>query len=194
MPLLAKEPDLHPVSLFDMDVETAPWFAAYVRCRCEKVLARHLHERRMPFYLPLQAKKLVIGDRTRISRPPLFPGYVFLRGGRAERRAALRSQRVVHLIDVEDQERLGEELSELRRLQEAGFLLVSHPYLEPGDPVEIRDGAFRGYRGVVTRTSGLERLTVSVSFIRRTVSVEMGREAVRSLAAKVPERTRSRVA
>ena len=194
MPLLAKEPDLYPVSLFDLDAAAAPWFVAYVHSRCEKALARHLFERRVPFYLPQYSKQLIAGDRQRISRPPLFPGYVFLRGGRGERLTALRSQRIVRLIEVDDQERLGAELAELRHLEAAGFLLVPLPYLDSGDTVEIQQGAFRGYRGVVTRTSERERLTVSVTFLRRSVSVEMSREAVRSVAAEAAGRSRSRVA
>ena len=181
MPLINNEPDLYPESLFDLSPEEAPWRIAYVKSRCEKALARHLHERGVPFYLPTQQKKHHSGERERIARLPLFPGYVFLRGERPERLAALQSQRVVRLLPVTDQQTLHRELRELKHLQDQGFLLVSHPYLASGDPVEILEGPFQGYRGVVERARGVERLVISVSLLRQSASVEVLREALRPL-------------
>lgn len=181
MPLLAPEPDLYPDHLFDLDTRAAPWRVAYVRSRSEKALARHLYRHRIAFYLPQQHKTLLAGGRRRISRLPLFPGYVFLRGGRRELAEALRSRRIVELVRVYDQHRLHTELAKLARLQAAGFLLVPHPYIGTGDRVEIEQGLFRGYRGQVSRTRGRERLVVSITSLRRSVSVEVGRRTVRPL-------------
>lgn len=181
MPLLDKEPDLYPDSLFSLTPEEVPWQIAYVKSRSEKAFARHLHERQVPFYLPTQEKKHYSGDRERIARLPLFPGYVFIRGERPERLAALQSQRVVRLMPVTDQQTLHRELQVLKSLQDEGFLLVSHPYLEPGDPVEILEGPFTGYQGLVEREKGVERLVVSVTFLRQSASVEIPRDGLRPL-------------
>ena len=181
MPLISNEPDLYPESLFDLPVDEAPWHLAYVRARCEKALARHLHDREVPFYLPTQERLLSSGGRERISRLPLFPGYVFIRGERPERLAALQSQRIVTLMPVTDQPTLHRELATLKRLQDEGFLLAAHPYLETGDPVEILEGPFAGYRGVVERQRSRERLVVSVTFLRQSAAVEVARGALRPL-------------
>lgn len=58
MPLLKREPDITP-GLFDLDAVTHPWRVAHVRSRQEKTLARHCHERGIPFYLPLTANEIV---------------------------------------------------------------------------------------------------------------------------------------
>jgi transcription antitermination factor NusG len=50
--------------------------------------------------------------------------------------------------------------------------------------VRVVEGAFEGYVGVVLRERGVERLLVSVSLLRRTVSVEFERE----MLAPVPPR------
>lgn len=181
MPLLTSEPDLWPAGLFDLCVEEAPWQIAHVRSRCEKALARHLRQHRVPFYLPLEDRVLLHSGRERVSRVPLFAGYVFYRGLRPARLTALQSQRVVRSIPVEDQELLQVELLRLQSLQERGFLLVPHPYLGPGDSVEIVQGAFRGYKGVVIRERDRERLVVGITLLRQAISVEMGRQGLRPL-------------
>jgi len=80
-----------------------------------------------------------------------------------------------------DQERLQEELESLWRLQQAGAPLVSHPYLEAGDEVEIVDGPFRGSTGTVLREKGRLRLVVSVTFLRQSVAAELDREVLAPL-------------
>jgi len=42
MPLLKRELDLFPEGLFDLPVESHPWWVAHVKSRQEKALARHL--------------------------------------------------------------------------------------------------------------------------------------------------------
>ena len=51
---------------------------------------------------------------------PLFAGYVFFRGGGEARDAAIRSGVAARIIDVDDQELLGAQLEQIRRLQLAG--------------------------------------------------------------------------
>jgi transcriptional antiterminator RfaH len=94
------------------------------------------------------------------------------------RAAILRSGVVVRLIDVSDQDLLDLELGEIRALQVSGASLVVHPYLSAGSSVRIREGPFRGHFGVVVREKGASRLVVSVSMLRRSVSVELERDVV----------------
>jgi transcription antitermination factor NusG len=116
--------------------------------------------------------------RVRVSHTPLFPGYVFLRAAAAQRVDALRSNVIVSLLEVTDQGSLAGELGQIHALQQAGAILVPFPWLAVGDAVRIRDGAFRGWRGVIVKEKGAERLVVSVSMIMRSVLVELGRENV----------------
>src|SRR5713101_3874050 len=91
MPLLPKEDDLFPDELFALPEATFPWHVAHVRSRQEKVLARRLLERQVPFYVP-QIERLTERSARRFrSYVPLFAGYVFFRGGDRALDAALRS-------------------------------------------------------------------------------------------------------
>lgn len=181
MPILKREVDLFPSHLFELSSTAHPWWVAYVRSRQEKGLARHLANHEVGFYLPQAEKQARRGGRTFISSLPLFPGYLFFRGPVEARRTALRSDLIVQVLGVRDQRQLHLELESLWRLQQAGVPLVSHPYLQTGDEVEIVDGPFRGWTGTVLREKGRLRLIVSVTFLRQSVAAELDRDIVAPL-------------
>jgi hypothetical protein len=191
VPILKREADCFPSDLFELSPVDHPWWVAYVRSRQEKGLARHLAQEGVGFYLPQAEKRARREGRTFVSWMPLFPGYLFFRGGAAARRTSLRSDLIVQVLPVQDQERLDEELSGLWRLQLAGAPLVPHPWIEPGDEVEIVDGPFRGWKGTVLREKGRMRLIVSITLLRQSVAAELEREA---LAPVRPGRSRLRSA
>ena len=181
MPILKREPDAFPETIFEM---ADPWWVAHLKSRQEKVLARYLREHDVPFYLPQMEKRVRRSGRTFVSYLPLFSGYVFFRGGREEKLRALKSNVIVNVLEPADQTEISGELTQLRDLQLTDAQLVPHPYVGPGDTVLITDGAFQGYRGVVVKEKGITRLVVSVSFIRQSVALEVDREFIR------PERRR----
>ena len=187
VPLLKKEADLYPHDLFSRGQGLGPWWVAHVRSRQEKGLARHLLEQQVPFYLPIEERSLRRKGRQRTSYLPLFPGYLFFKGEGAERLATARSHLVVRTLQVNDQPRLHSELESLWSLQAAGCLFVPHPYLGPGDEVEILDGPFKGFQGRILREQGRARLVVSVTFLRRAVATTIDRD----LLAPAPAAARS---
>ena len=176
MPILKREPDVFPDSIFEM---TAPWWVAHLRSRQEKVLARYLRERRIPFYLPQMEKRTRRAGRTLVSWLPLFSGYLFFRGARDAKQEALKSNVIVNLLEPPDQAGFASELEQLHKLQLANVQLVPHPFVSAGDTVLITEGAFEGYRGVVLKEKGVRRLVVSVSFIRQSVALDIDREFIR---------------
>jgi transcription antitermination factor NusG len=178
VPLLRREADIYPDGFFDLPAERYAWAVAHVRSRQEKMLARYLAERDVPFYLPQFARVRRSAGRTLTSHLPLFPGYVFYRGGRGERDVVLRSNLVANLLDVPDQERLARELSQIHDLANAGASLLPWETLLPGDPVRVDSGAFSGYTGIVLREKGRDRLVVEVALIRRAVAIEFDRAAL----------------
>jgi transcriptional antiterminator NusG len=178
MPILKREPDANPEEIFGLSSEDFPWWVAHVRSRQEKLLVRHLAPLGVPSFLPQHERRVHRAGRTFVSYLPLFPGYVFLRGRREERVRALRSQLLVQVIEVPDQELLAFELAQIRRLQEAGASLSPCSFLAPGDVVRVTEGPFEGYKGVVVQEKGTMRLVVSVSLLRKAVAVEFDREVL----------------
>ncbi|HYX23257.1 MAG TPA: transcription termination/antitermination NusG family protein [Thermoanaerobaculia bacterium] len=186
MPILKREIVLSPRHLFELSRTEHPWWVAWVRSRQEKGLARHLAGHGVGFYLPQAEKEVRRAGRTFVSSLPLFPGYLFFRGTAEARREALRSNLIVQVLPVLDQEGLHRELASLRRLQEAGAPLVPHPYIDIGDEVEVMDGPFRGWTGRVLREKGRLRLVVSITLLRQSVAAELDREVLAPLRPPVP--------
>jgi transcription antitermination factor NusG len=164
------------------------WWVAYTRSRHEKMLARHLLQSEVPYYLPQREHRLRAGDRWRVSHVPLFPGYVFFRGNLHDRLTALRSNVIFKLIEAPEPAQLVTELRSLWLLQLTGEPLVPHPYLGPGDEVEVTHGALRGYYGVVLREKGKYRLIVSITLLRQSVAAEIARDALAPAALRKVER------
>jgi transcription antitermination factor NusG len=189
MPLLRREPDIFPATVFDLPVESSPWWVAHVRSRQEKMLARYLQPLGVAFYLPQREHRVRRAGRTFVSHLPLFPGYLFFRGSADRRLAALRSNLIVKVLDVLNQDLLGEELAQLHAIQQSGASLVPCEPIAPGDAVRIVEGPFKGYTGVVLRGAQRPRLVVSISILRKAVAVELERGAVMPLP---PAATRPR--
>jgi len=179
MPLLPKEADLFPDDLFALSAAAFPWHVAHVRSRQEKVLARRLREHGVPFYLPQIERVIERSSRRFRSYVPLFAGYVFFRGAAEARDAAVRSGVVARIVSVEDQELLGAQLEQIRRLQLAGASFEVYEELSPSDIVTITEGPFRGYTGAVVRSGRGDRLVVALTLLRKSVAVEFGRPMLR---------------
>jgi transcription antitermination factor NusG len=176
MPILRRETDVFPQSVFELSQTDLRWWVAQVQSRQEKALARHLKPLGVPFYLPLWEKRSRRGGRVFLSYLPLFPGYVFCRSLATARLGARRTNLITRILDVADQGLLAEELAQLRALQESGASLFPCSEFVPGDPVRIVEGPFKGYHGVVLRGQGRPRLLVSISMLRKAVAVEFERE------------------
>ena len=176
MPILQREPDVFPETIFTLD---RPWWVAHVRSRQEKALARYLQQFEIPYYLPQMEKRVRRDSRTVVSYLPLFSGYVFFRGGVDEGARAIRSHLIANLLEPVSQVELAAELRQLHDLQISEKKLVRYPYVAEGDAVMITEGAFKGFRGVVVRERGAERLIVSISFIRQSVAVDIDRDYIK---------------
>lgn len=185
MPILPKESELFPDTLFDLPTADAPWEIAHLRSRQEKAVARLLLDDGKPFYLPQMEQKVTRGGRTFVSHLPLFPGYVFVRRVDGLRQTLWRTSAVANMIEVPDQAQLTAELLQIRQLQASGAVFTPRVELAPGDTVRVTEGAFSGYIGVVTEERGSLRLVVSVSILRKSITVEFPR----AVLAEVKEGT-----
>jgi transcription antitermination factor NusG len=181
VPLLKRESDIFPTTLFETGGSDAPWWVAHVRSRQEKALARHLRPLGVAFYLPQREHRVRREKRMQVSYLPLFPGYLFFRGSANDRVSALRSNLVVKVLEVPDQALLAGELAQLHALQKSGVVLSPCTPFVQGDVVRIVEGPFQGYTGVVLRGTDRPRLVVSISILRKSVAVEFDRGTVAPL-------------
>jgi transcription antitermination factor NusG len=174
MPFLPPEPNTFPQNLFaddNLDVRhDRRWWVLHTKPRQEKSLARQLLQSQVPFYLPLIERRSIIRGRVMPSHVPLFPGYLFLLGQREERVTALATSRVVHTLEVADQQTLWDDLTQVNRLIHTGAPITPEEKLEPGDLVEITRGPLAGLKGRIIRAASGRRFVVQVNFIQRGAS------------------------
>jgi transcription antitermination factor NusG len=187
MPLLKREAEFSPRSIFELAGSEHPWWVARTRSRQEKALARYLLPSGVPFYSPVYEKTQHRGPRPRTSFLPLFPGYVFFRGSLSQRQFVLSSRLIVQVLEVQDQPLLHKELHEIQMLKQSGALFLPIAELHAGDAVRIEEGPFQGYSGVILRGQARLRLLVSITMLRQTVAVEFDRDVLRAVPA--PQRS-----
>jgi transcription antitermination factor NusG len=168
--------DLEPAgAVCDPFVETAGglWFLLRTRSRQEKIIAGDLAARGVAHFLPLMTCTRMYGHRRSRVELPLFPGYVFLRGGADDAYAADRAGRVAQIIPIINQERVHQELQHISFALAREGALEPYPYLKQGVRVEVRCGPFRGLRGMIADLRQRDRLILQVETLGRAVSLEI---------------------
>jgi transcriptional antiterminator RfaH len=177
MPVLPLEPYLYPATLFGPSAESdgpaSAWWVLHTRPRAEKVLARHLWNRSISFFLPLYQRERLFRGRVLTSYLPLFTGYVFLRGNEQSRLQALKTNTVAKAIPVNDQAQLSADLTRVYQLMASGAPLAPEDRLRPGSWVEITSGPLAGLEGKVIRRGKRLKFVIEVQFLQRGASVEI---------------------
>ena len=181
MPILALEPTLFPNDLLigigraearHQDVDRA-WWCMHTKSRQEKSLSRALSAKRVPHYLPLVARNVLVRGRSVQSYVPVFAGYVFVFGTIQEREVAIRTNRICQALPVIDGPGLCADLARVQTLIDSGFPLTVEARFQPGQRVRVRHGALDGLEGIVLRRKRETRLIVDVRMLQQGVSVEI---------------------
>ena len=109
---------------------------------------------------------------------PLFTGYLFFCGAENERLELLRTNRVANLIQVKDQRRLLNELSQIEKALRAGAPLTPHKYLKAGQHCRVIGGPLADLHGSVVTTRTATRLVLRVDILGRATSVEIDADMI----------------
>lgn len=199
MPILPRETEIFPPHLLDEDVASAAipismeahddggeahqWWVLYTLSRREKDLMRRLVGLEVPFYCPLiERKKRSPSGRVRSSFLPLFPGYVFLRGGDEQRQRALTTNCISQTIKVIDMDEFVADLRQIHRLIQSDTPLSPESRIQPGARVRVKNGPFIGLEGTVLKRHSGDRLLVAVEFLQQGASVALDDFQVESLS------------
>jgi transcription antitermination factor NusG len=151
------------------------WHALYTRHQHEKPIARMLSSKGHEVFLPLYAVARRWQDRSKRLCLPLFPCYVFIRGGLDRQLQILSTPGVFTVVGwaghpaaiPEDQ------IEGLRQMAEGSTRVEPHPYLVCGDRVRVRSGTLQGLEGILVRKKNVTRLVVSLEMLGRSAAVEI---------------------
>lgn len=151
------------------------WWALYTRHQHEKVVAEMLSAKDFEVFLPLYESIRRWKDRRKVLSLPLFPGYVFVRGG-LDRRLQVVTTPGVHMILYRgDQVAVvpNGEIEAIQRAVAGQYRVEPHPFLKCGMQVRVSRGAMEGVQGILVRKKNLCRLVLSVPMLSQSVAVEV---------------------
>lgn len=162
------------------------WHALYTRPRHEKAAALVLANKGFDVFLPLYTTRHQWQDRIKQVTLPLFPSYVFLKGGLE------RWVRIVSTPGVCDFVRFGDqpaviavsEIEAIRRFLNSTFRVEPHPFLRAGDWVRVKHGPLEGLEGILTRKKNVSRLVLSVEMLGKSAAVEVDAATVERIPAR----------
>ena len=166
---------------------TAPdpaWYALHTRHQHEKVVAQALSNKQFEVFLPLYDAVHHWKDRIRQLSLPLFPCYVFIRGG-LNRRVEVISTPGIHAyvgvggrpIPIPEQ-----EIAAVRRTITNCARGEPHPFLNCGDWVRVKYGPLEGIEGILVRKKNQFRLVLSVNLLHQAAAVEVDASIVERLS------------
>ena len=151
------------------------WHALYTRHQHEKSIARLLSSTGHEVFLPTYAATRRSCERTKRLNLPLFPCYVFIRGGLDRRIEILTTPGIFAIVAWGGKPAIvpDEQIAVVRKMVEGSFPVEPYPYLECGDRVRVASGPLRGLEGILIRKKNLFRLIVSFEMLGRSAAVEI---------------------
>lgn len=152
------------------------WHVLYVKPRCEKKMAAYCEAHRIDCELPVREETKIYQRRKVTVYKPIFPGYVFLRFPLELKLNVLKSNLVVRILAVENQERFQKELQQILQALAIDPTLDASAAFQAGRRVLIKRGPFQGVEGVVQVVKGKTKVVLNVDIIGRAIAVEVGME------------------
>jgi len=161
------------------------WCALYTRHQHEKVVADMLLAKGFEVFLPLYDSIRRWKDRKMTLSLPLFPCYVFVRGGISRRLDAVSTPGVHMILCTGDRVAVipENEIESIRRTVEGPFRVEPHPYLKSGDRVRVKRGSLEGVEGILVRKKNICRLVLTVEMLTQSVALEIDSSDVEPVRA-----------
>jgi transcription antitermination factor NusG len=152
-----------------------PWFALRVRSRCEKLAAKQLGERGFEVCAACAPQHRVWADRLRTVEMPMFAGYIFARFDKERAQEVLRVPGIISIVGFGTSYAPvdGKEMEAIQIVLAAGVAVFGNPQLVPGTRIRVLHGSLKGLEGTLMEIKNDLHLVLSVSLLRRLVSVEI---------------------
>jgi transcription antitermination factor NusG len=106
---------------------------------------------------------------------PLFPGYVFVRGG-LDRKLQVVTTPGIHMILYRGEQVAiipNQEIEAIQRVVDGPTQIEPYPFLKCGKRVRVVRGSLKGVEGILVRKKNLFRLVLTVDMLAQSVAVEV---------------------
>lgn len=154
---------------------TGRWYAVSTRHQHERIVAEVLTKKGFETFLPVYSSARRWKDRTKILSLPLYPSYVFLRGGLDRRLQLVTTPGLVGVVSFAGRPGIipDTEIEAIRRVITGRLQVEPCPFLRDGEWVRVKSGPLEGVEGILIRRKTLCRLVLSVELLGRSVAVEV---------------------
>jgi transcription antitermination factor NusG len=175
------------MSLDETNFNSAKWYAVQTRPKHEKSVSGFLEGKGYEQLLPLYQSWHRHSGRMQSVLLPLFKGYLFCRFDPSRRLPILMTPGVSMIVGRgrEPEPIPSQEIARIQASCASGLPLTPWPYLERGDLVRVECGPLQGLEGIFVSEKNTDRLVVSVEILRRSVAVEVDRDWVRPVNARL---------
>ena len=172
--------------------ELNKWFAVRVRGQHERAVSNAIRHKGIEQFLPLYQRRRRWSDRVKSVEMPLFPGYVFCNIDPAVRMPVLTIPGVLHFVGIG---RMPMSISEaemaaVQNAVRSGLRIEPLAFLNVGQRVRLEEGPLEGLEGILVEVRKQYRVVVSLTLLRRSVSVEIERHWTKPVGAKADGRAR----
>jgi transcriptional antiterminator NusG len=158
---------------------TPRWRVLWTHSNCEQLVCDQLAAKGFDLFLPTVETWGRRGGVRRLTRAPLFRGYLFLRHA-LDKTSYLEVYKTRGLVRVlgERWDRLevvpDAEIASIQRILDADLPILPHPYLREGQRVRITRGPLADLEGILVRANPKKGLlVVSVNLLRRSIAVQL---------------------
>ena len=158
---------------------TSPWRVLWTSSNCEQLVHDQLAAKGFDMFLPTVEAWCRRGGVRRLSRVPLFRGYLFLRHmmDKASYLEAYKTRGLVRILG-ERWDRLDvvpdSEIGAIQKVVDSGFAILPYPYLREGQRVRITRGPLADVEGIIVRANPKKGLlVVSVNLLQRSIAVHL---------------------
>jgi transcription antitermination factor NusG len=161
------------------------WYALYTRHQHEKTVNQILTGKGFNTFLPLYATTHNWKDRTKALSLPLFPCYVFLKGGIERRLQILTTPGIFGLVSSAGQPAAipAAEIEAIQRVVQSGARVEACPYLKCGNWVRVKCGPLTGIEGILVRKKNVSRLVLTVEILGTAAAIEVAAFQVEAVNA-----------
>jgi transcription antitermination factor NusG len=167
------------------------WFVVWTEARAEKQVESRIARKGIESWLPTMRERRRWSDRWKDVVLPLFPGYLFARGGQHELPRVLQTPGVMTVVKNAGRPATlsCEFIERLRNAIEtqgaAPAPLEEQVSYAVDDEVVVQEGPLQGLRGVVQEVRGRRRLVLWIDGIGRAVGFNIDSALVAPARARM---------
>lgn len=162
------------------------WFALHVRTNKEQLTEWTLTKKGYEIFLPMMTETRLYCRKRKRFLVPCFKGYLFCKLDPLQRLDVLKTPHVYRVVGrgMIPEPIPDSELNAVKTLIAAGVPLEHCAYPSVGERVRIERGPLIGIEGVLLDLKNSRRIVVSITLLRRSVSVEVSAGDVTSADVK----------